>query len=179
VHLCAEVDAGTGPIEVEGQVEVAHSPAPIRRVWLNPPCPPCPDEALEAIASADQVVLGPGSLFTSVLAVCAVPGIRQAIAGRQGGRVYVCNLGPQHPETSGLDADAHIAALVAHGVVLDVIVCDPHSEVGTLSDAGRGTAMRSNPGVQVVTAAVAKPNGHTHDPVLLAEVLEALVQGRG
>jgi len=194
VDLCAETDragtdragtdrAGTdravGTAWVDGQARVAHSQARVRRVWLRPACPSVPDEVLEALAGADQVVIGPGSLFTSVLAVCAVPAIREALAGREAGRVYVCNLGPQLPETAGLDADDHLGALVAHGVVVDSVVCDPASEVGALSGAGRSLGLLCNPGgVQVVNAALADVRGHCHSPDLLAGVLEELARSR-
>jgi uncharacterized cofD-like protein len=177
VALCAEIEGG-GVTEVDGQANVAHSAAPIRRVWLRPPDPMAPAEVLAAIASADQVVLGPGSLFTSVLAVCAVPGIRQALAERDGGRVYVCNLRPQDPETAGYDADAHLAALAAHGVAIDAILCDPSTTVGVPGPAAGG----AEPGpraVRVVAAPVAGPSGHSHDPALLADVLSRLASPDG
>lgn len=181
VDLCAETDGeggSPGPGELVGQVKVAHSTSPIRRVRLRPGSPPAPAEVLAAITAADQVVLGPGSLFTSVLAVCAVPGIRQALADRHGGRTYVCNLGPQEPETAGFDADAHLAALVAHGVVVDTVVCDPATRVGTLSPKGRSLSALAKPdGVRVVNASVANPDGHSHDPGRLASVLESLAPG--
>jgi uncharacterized cofD-like protein len=153
-----------GPTELVGQVKVAHTPAPIRRVWLDPGHPAAPRQALEAIVGADQVVLGPGSLFTSVLAVCAVPAIREALNERQAGRVYVCNLAPQDAETKGFDADAHLSALLAHGVTVDTVVCDPSTEVGAPISAA----------VTIVAAAVASANGHSHDPARLSEVLSAL-----
>ena len=75
--------------------------------WCRP-TPSRPPAAPQAIAAADQVILGPGSLYTSVLAVAVVPALRQALAARRGGRVYVCNLRPQIPETAGFDAAAHV-----------------------------------------------------------------------
>ena len=185
VELCAEIDGVDGPTELVGQVKVMHTPAPIRRVWLDPSNPPAPQEALDAITSADQVVLGPGSLFTSLLAVCAIPAIREALAGRRSGRVYVCNLATQASETKGFDADAHLAALVAHGVAVDAVLCDPSTEVGVpLSDGGpgQGGPGQGGPGEggpgegppTVVRASLAAPSGHSHDPVRLAEVLSAL-----
>ena len=128
------------------------------------------------------MVLGPGSLFTSVLAVCAVPEIREALNERRAGRVYVCNLATQDAETKGFDADAHLCALVAHHVRVDTVVCDPSTEVGrpSASSSGPATAVPNVTGAtvvagaRVVTAAVAKPNGHSHDPARLSEVLSAL-----
>ena len=73
----------------------------IRRVSLVPADPPAPAAAVDALAEADQVVIGPGSLFTSVLAAVAVPGIGEAIRRSPAQQVYVCNLRPQVPETAG------------------------------------------------------------------------------
>ncbi len=173
VVLCAEQDTpdgGGGQAQLVGQVKVAHAPGRLRRVWTDPPNPAVPEAVLEAISTADQVVVGPGSLFTSVLAVCAVPGIRQALAARSGGRVYVCNVGHQIGETGGFDADDHLAALADHGVVVDAVVCDPHAPVGALSTS----AARAGHGVQVATADLVAADGHSHDPRLLAPVLERL-----
>jgi uncharacterized cofD-like protein len=177
VVLCAEQDGpigGGSEAQLVGQVKVAHAPGRLRRVWVDPPNPPVPDAVLEAIARADQVVIGPGSLFTSVLAVCAVPGIRQALSARSRGRVYVCNVGHQIGETGGFDADDHLAALSDHGVVVDAVVCDPGAPVGGLSTAVARTARAGAP-VQVATASLLAADGHSHDPHLLAPVLERLV----
>ncbi len=83
--------------------------------------------ALEALARADQVVMGPGSLFTSVLAAVAVPGLAEGIRTSPGRRVYVANLRPEGQETAGYDVADHVAALAAHGIEVDVVVADPAS----------------------------------------------------
>jgi uncharacterized cofD-like protein len=148
--------------EVEGQVRVAQSRR-IAGVGLVPPDPEPPPAVLDAIAAADQVVLGPGSLFTSVLAVAAVPAIRQALAATSGRRVYVCNLRPQIPETEGYDVAAHVEALVAHGVDVDVALCDSrHMPIGLMH-------------TRCVDRPVARADGVAHDPAELAGVLADLV----
>ena len=83
-----------------------------------------PAEALEAIAHADQVVIGPGSLYTSVLAALAVPEMTEALAKTSARRVYVANLRPQRSETAGYDVARHLAALLDHGVIVDAVLCD-------------------------------------------------------
>ena len=177
--ICAEVETAGGVALMEGQANVTHSPVPVRRIWLKPEDPPAPDEVLSAIASADQVVLGPGSLFTSVLAVCAVPAIREVLAARAGGRVYVCNLAPQETETAGFDADEHLAVLAAHGVVVDAVICDPMTRVGAPASRGLGVSdgsPRVGLDAGIVLAAVANADGHSHNPAFLAEVLSALIR---
>ena len=83
-----------------------------------------PPLAVERILGADQVVIGPGSLFTSVLAAVSVRGIAEAVAASKAQVVYVCNLRPQVPETEGYDVAEHVAALARHNVSVDVVVCD-------------------------------------------------------
>lgn len=174
VRLCAHVSGTEGSTRLEGQARIAHSDAAVERIWLEPASPPAHAGAVEAITRADQVVLGPGSLFTSVLAVCAVPGINQALSERDHGRVYVCNLAPQEGETDGYDSDAHLFALAEHQVVVDAVVCDPSAKGGLPSARGLAAAGGGRP-ARLVPAAVARPNGHTHDPGRLGKVLRALV----
>ena len=128
-----------------------------------PPDPSPPPAALTALARADQIVLGPGSLYTSVLAVVAVPALREALAAAEGRKVYVCNLRPQVPETEGYDVAAHLAALESHGVEVDVMLC---------YTSGVRLGAPSRPWVE---APLARPNGLAHDSDKLAAALADLV----
>jgi len=158
VVLKAEAEAG----EIEGQTEVMRA-AHIRRVSLVPTDPPASPAALEALERADQVVLGPGSLFTSTLAAVAVPALAEGIRSSPGTRVYVANLRPEGKETAGFDVADHLAALAAHGVDVDVVLVDPAAiALGDLR-------------VTVVQAPLAKANGLAHDPERLAAALGRLV----
>jgi uncharacterized cofD-like protein len=149
--------------EVVGQVAVSETGGPITCVSIVPPDAPVPEEAVEAIAGADQVVLGPGSLYTSVLAVAAVPGIRAALEARTAGRVYVCNLRPQLPETAGFTEADHLRAVRDHGVPVDVMVAGDGAEGDSQID-----------GIAVVRAGLARADGRGHDPTRLASVLAGL-----
>ena len=154
--------ASTASGEVEGQAAVMRSGA-ISGVSLVPPDAEAPPEAVEAILGADQVVIGPGSLFTSVLAAATVRRLRDALAATRGRKVYVANLRPQVPETEGYDVADHVAALAAHGLEVDVVVCDPSAiAVGRLA-------------VPVVEADLERGDGLGHDPAKLASVLADLV----
>ena len=115
--------ASTEDGPTRGQSAVAQSSS-IRRISLEPTLPAAPIAAVEAIERADVVLIGPGSLFTSVLAACVVPGILQALAGTNARKVYVANLRPQSPETSDFSLQDHLDALAAHGVLPDVVFID-------------------------------------------------------
>jgi uncharacterized cofD-like protein len=147
---------------VQGQVAVANA-GHIARVSLVPVDAEPPAAALEAVARADQIVLGPGSLYTSVLAALAVPALRDALAEARGRKVYVCNLRPQVPETEGYDVAAHLAALELHGVEVDVVLCDTS-----------GLPLGA-PGRPWIDAPLARPNGLAHDWEKLAAALVDLV----
>ncbi len=128
VELVATSDEG----ELRGQVRIMSSSS-IRHVRLEPSGVAAPSEVVTAIESADQIVIGPGSLYTSVLAAIAPEGVAAAIASARGRRVYVCNLREQVPETSGYDVADHVAALVEHGVEFDTVLYDPTSiELGSV-----------------------------------------------
>jgi uncharacterized cofD-like protein len=158
VVLKAEADCG----QVTGQVAV-NGTRHIHRVSLVPADPPAPEAALDALSGADQILLGPGSLFTSVLAAVAVPDVREGINRSSATRVYVCNLRPQDSETASFDVAMHVDALVAHGITVDVVVCD-----------SSGIAVGA-PSVPVVDTALARPNGLAHDPAKLASTLADLL----
>jgi uncharacterized cofD-like protein len=164
VVLKAEVrDAdGNGGHWVEGQVAVQEAGG-ITGVCLVPADPEPPAAAVDAIAAADQVVIGPGSLYTSVLAVVAVPALREALATTRATKVYVCNLRQQEPETAGYDVAAHVDALAAHGLDVDVVLCHP------------GALPRGALTVACVERPVAKPDLRAHDPLRLAAALSDLV----
>ena len=123
-----------------------------------PADPAAPPAAVEALGRADQVVLGPGSLFTSVLAAVAVPGIRPMPSGVPGPPSTSATSAPKVPETAGFDVAIHVAALAAHGVEVDVAVYDPAGWPSAAPRPGR----RSLAG---------RPNGLAHDPAKLASAL--------
>jgi uncharacterized cofD-like protein len=147
---------------IEGQTAVQDT-AHIQRVSVIPADALAPAPALAALAEADQIVVGPGSLFTSVLAALAVPGIADGIRSSPARIVYVANLRPQPAETEGFDVADHVSALVAHGIRIDAVVADTTAiELGHLE-------------VPVVDGPLAKANGLAHDPSRLAAALAGLV----
>jgi uncharacterized cofD-like protein len=108
---------------VSGETRIAAGPGACRRVWLDP-SPVAHEQAVRAIEEADMVLLGPGSLFTSVLPHLAVPAIADAIARSTASRAYICNVMTQPGETDGFDAADHLARVLdaAPGSVDHVLV---------------------------------------------------------
>ena len=170
VVLTADFD-GTTPESgsVEGQVAVSNTMDRIRRVHIVPGDAKAHPEVVSAIELADQIVLAPGSLFTSLAAVLVVPAIREALAATRGRIVHVCNLAPQVPETLGLDATDHLRAVLDHGARVDTFLYHLRSELAADEFAIREL------GVEPVAADVAGPGGRVHDPAALAKALESLL----
>ena len=98
----------------------------IHHVRLLPECPPALPAALEAIRQADIVLLGPGSLYTSVIPNLLVDGIADAIHNSKALKIYICNIMTQDGETEGMTAADHLAALLEHGGagLVDLCLCN-------------------------------------------------------
>jgi uncharacterized cofD-like protein len=109
-HLRLEAEAGTE--RIEGQVRIALHRGPVDAIRVVPETAAATPRALEAIADADQIVLGPGSLMTSTIAAMRVPGITEAINESEARLVYVANLMTQDGETLGMDGIDHLDALL-------------------------------------------------------------------
>jgi len=172
----ADVEDGGGPdaeVQVEGQVAVMEHPGRIRRVELVPSDIAAHPDAIRAIDDADQVLLAPGSLFTSTLPVLVVPEIRAAIGRTSAQVVQVANLAPQVPETEGLDLVDHLRAVLEHGARVDVVVA---ASDGSLP-ADRQALEQC--GVRVELGALARPGASggawVHDVPRLAQVLSDLL----
>lgn len=111
VQLCAEMADGT---HVFGECSITASSRRIVRIKLVPGNVEAVPETLIAIAEADLITIGPGSLFTSLVPNLLVKGIAEAIAASRAVKVYICNLMTQANETLGLSAADHIRALYDH-----------------------------------------------------------------
>ena len=159
VVLKADSAQGT----VAGQVAVMGT-GDLWAVSLVPDDAQPPPLAVERILGAEQVVIGPGSLFTSVLAAVSVHDIAEAVAQSDAQVVYVCNLRPQVPETDGFDVAAHVAALARHNVMVDVVVCDSIQGMGI---GATDICVRDVP--------LTGENRLVHSPAKLAEALSGLL----
>ena len=111
VHLAAEYADGS---ITEGEAKIPDKNMQIKRVFLTPADAIPTKEALKAIAEADVIVLGPGSLYTSVIPNLVIPGVAEAMASTAAFKIYVCNVMTQRGETNAYTASDHIKALVEH-----------------------------------------------------------------
>lgn len=100
--------------ETKGQRKVSESTTPIDRVRLEPTPPRAAQDILRAVAAADLIVIGPGSLYTSVIPNLLIPGIAEAIAASPAVCVYVANVAATEGETRGMTLAAHVEAIDRH-----------------------------------------------------------------
>jgi uncharacterized cofD-like protein len=183
VTLHARLDDGT---EVEGQSLIARSNR-VDRVWVEPSGVRPTDDALHAIAEAELIVIGPGSLFTSLLPALLVPGMREAIAASGALVVFTCNVATQPGETGGYDLADHLDALGRHGAghLPDVVLAN--NRFNALAPAGWvGEPVRlrwppaAMPAPRLVLDDLVDPsNAHHHSPDRLAAAIMAAWEREG
>ncbi len=111
VTLAAEMENGT---VILGEAAIPLDKAKIKTLRLRPENPPALDEAVQEIQNADGIVIGPGSLFTSVIPNLLVKGIRQAIRESLAPKLYVCNVMTQPGETDSFTVYDHVKAIENH-----------------------------------------------------------------
>ncbi len=178
VRLHAELSDGR---RVDGESSIGRASVSVRTVWLEPDDAQALPLAVERIDEADIVVLGPGSLFTSIVPNLLVRGIREALASTPAPVVYVANLMTQPGETAGFDVLDHVDGLLRHlglGVVDAMLV---NAAPVTEQSLKRYTAEGAVPvawwrgeteyrGIRVVPAALVEAGEHVrHDADRLAE----------
>ena len=110
VQLWAELENGD---RIDGESAIGNSRVPIMRIGCYPPQPPALPRALEAIKNAEIILIGPGSLYTSILPNLLVPEIVEEIENSKAPKLYICNLMTQPGETDGLDVSGHVRAIEA------------------------------------------------------------------
>ncbi len=160
VTLCAEQSDGA---HVRGESRISATTLPIKRVYLQPDRPAAFPDAVKAILEADIVVVGPGSLYTSILPNLLVDGIAKALLASDALKLYVCNVATQPGETDGFDMGDHVRTLLSH------LKGNPFRVV--LANDNLSGVMKPEWNVQAVTASSSDlpPDG---PELVLADVLD-------
>lgn len=178
LHLEGEtVDGG----RLRGESRIGNAPCAIRRIRLEPSTPEAAPGVPERIRKAHGVVIGPGSLFTSLLPVLLVPAVGRAVRDCPGRRILVANLMTQPGETLGMNLADHLDALDRHagrGVLTDILLntnavdatrVEPYGSRGSEPVSPSGCSGRPE---QTIWADIVTPSGKIrHDPVRLANAL--------
>lgn len=186
VGLVAEMADGR---IVEGESRIPEAQGRIEQIRLVPESPAPVPEVIRALAEADLVVLGPGSLFTSVIPNLLVDGVVEALRSSPACKVYVANLMTQPGETNGMGVAEHLAALLKYAPgVCDVTVVNsqpiPAAEVERYRETGAIPVVPDLAGVralgvETVTAALlGQDTSVRHNPHALARTLLELVLER-
>ncbi len=132
VTLVADVlDEKTGKNQrVHGESEIPKYNGAIQRVWLEPDNPAAYPPAIQALLSADLIIIGPGSLYTSILPDMLVPEIAQAIRASRATKFYVCNVATQPGETDHFTCGDHLKTLEKHlgDRLFDLVICNNRFE---------------------------------------------------
>jgi uncharacterized cofD-like protein len=128
VRLVADVQLPEqlSEVRVLGESTIPTMPGRVRRVWLEPNNPSAFPPVIQAILQANLIVIGPGSLYTSILPNLLVPDIVEAIRASNALKVFVCNIATQRGETSSYTCSDHVRALEYHAGagLVDIVVCN-------------------------------------------------------
>ena len=181
VNLCAEVRASSHEpaYRVEGESSIPESAGWIERVYLEPDNPPAYPDAVQAILAADLIVVGPGSLYTSVLPNLLVPDVAAAVRTSQAPKVYVCNVATQLGETDGFTVNDHIQVIDEHvgGELLPLVLANnatrcelPEQLQWVITDPALNGTRRT-----IATDVVDESHPWRHDPVKLARELMKII----
>ncbi len=183
VTLWAKMEDGR---VIHGESNIPEARGKIVEIGCNPPNPPATPAVIKAIQEADYIILGPGSLYTSIIPNLLVPEIREAIARSQAPRIYVCNIMTQPGETDGYTVSDHIRAIdKACGTkIFDAVVVQGRppspSALKKYADGGSHPVYLDREevlklGRRIIKAHVMSEDPITgyirHDPHLLAKVL--------
>jgi uncharacterized cofD-like protein len=147
VRLVADVvlPHAISEVRVEGESYIPKMAGEVRRVWLEPNDPSAYPGVIQAILASDLIVVGPGSLYTSILPNLLVPDIISAVRASRALKIYVCNVATQSGETEGYTCGDHVRVLNDHvgGDFYDLVVSNNRCE-GTLPDGNEWVQAESD-----------------------------------
>ena len=167
---------------VKGESQVGTAPAKLNRVWLEPEGLVVNPEVVRAVSEADVVVIGPGSLYTSIIPNFLVDGLKRALESSRAHKVFVCNVATQPGETDGYGVAEHLNAFYEHaGVSITHVVAN--SNVGELpAESDQVVVEPERPsdfrGHFMAVDVVAESSRTRHDSVKLATVILDIAKRR-
>ncbi|HEY3775906.1 MAG TPA: uridine diphosphate-N-acetylglucosamine-binding protein YvcK [Solirubrobacteraceae bacterium] len=157
-----------------GESAIGSAKTPIDKLRFSPARPQVSPAAIDAVLRADVVLLGPGSLFTSVLAVAALPEMNVALATTPAQVVWICNLAREPGETRSLSGGEHLSALRHAGVRVDAVLHDPGAPLHLTAEE---IARAAVPVCEGRLAAAVQLSAH--DPARLRSALRDVVKAVG
>ncbi len=184
VRLVADVELVDSKkrIQVTGESKIPKAAGKIKRVWLDPGNAPAFPPAIAAILSADLIIVGPGSLYTSLLPNLLVSDLIDAIRSSRAIKFYVCNVATQPGETDGYSCGDHLRTIEKHinGRMFDLIVCNRRYEGALPAEIGW---VKIDPGLEENYSVyqadlIDDENPWRHDSAKLARVINDLFYER-
>ena len=126
----------------EGEAQIPKAGSPVKKIFLKPENASAAPEVIKAIQEAELIILGPGSLYTSIIPNLLIKEIREAVAAATVSKIYVCNIMTQPGETDNFKASDHVRELAAHTdpAVLDACVVN----IGRISQEMRDKYAKEN-----------------------------------
>ncbi len=174
-HLTLTAKLTDGSL-VSGESTITNHDGGIERVMIEPEDSVAHPGAIGAIDDAEMIVIGPGSLYTSLVPNLLVSGIARALRRSTAPKIYVCNVATERGETEGYSVDDHLLALQRHTfpAIADIVVANNHP-LPFANDAGAAHVLPSNgalPNAEMVTADIVdRDHPMRHDPSKLAETI--------
>lgn len=186
IRLCAEFDDGN---EVLGESKIAKAKIKnggnIKRVKIIPQNAAPANHVIEGINEADLIILGPGSLYTSIIPNLLIKGVADAIRNSPAPKIYICNVMTQPGETEDYSAFDHVKAILEHGgdgIINYCIVNTGKIDTSALKKYASDSSVPvyidrdkfENAGIKIIMADVADKNKQfaRHNPYLLTKVIE-------
>ena len=182
VTLGADVQVGKeSPIRVYGESKIPQAGGHVVRLLLEPPDPQAYPKAVQAILAAELIIVGPGSLYTSILPNLLVPEIADALRASRAPKVYICNIATQAGETETYTVEDHLDALETHlgRGLFSIVVVNEHPAAILPPEGATWVEpeLQSREGLRVVQSPLGNDvNPWQHDSEKLARIIMGLLK---
>ncbi len=169
-------------VQVQGESKIPRAAGKIKRIWLDPSNAPAFPPSIAAILSADLIIIGPGSLYTSLLPNLLVTDLADAIRSSRALKFYICNVATQPGETDGYSSIDHVRTIEKHlnGRLFDLIVCNRRFDGALPPDIEwvKATSDLEENYAIYMADLIDEDNPWRHDSTKLAQVINDLFNER-